>query len=318
VTDFCDIIDGCIRTGKHPRIMNLDGLYSDGGYRYKLLKTLESMIDNGMFISSMKQGLYVDGIFDLGIRLSKYGGTKCTLYRFTDSVPDRLYVCRFNGDSEEISESVAECSEDCRKHLSSLSCNESTEITDCFDVPSPYGECIPVKGYYLDSGFEIPDSSVVETDRAYRTSTFKYKKTCLNKPFDDPPKQNPSGVVRRKGGSRRGEVWWVKNLEFGEPGVTSHGFKNRPVIIDMVVSGIAHFYMCTTNNITYDYPKYRLKEPIEDGLTKEPVYVTLQEREIPEGDLSRLVGFLTDVDMEVVFNPPKDDPYWKRQYRRID
>ncbi len=317
MTDYCEIIDGCIGMGKHPRIMNMDGLYSDGGYRYKLLKTLESTIDDGMFVSSMNQGLYVDGIFDLGIRLSKYGGTKCTLYRFKDVVPDRLYVCRFNGESEEVSESVAECLGDCRKHLSNLSVYASMDITECFDVPSPYGECIPVEGYYLDSGFEIPDPPVVETDRAYRTSTFKHKKTNLNKPFDDLPKQKSSGVVRRKGGSRRGEVWWVKNLEFGEPGVTRHGFKNRPVIIDMVVGGIAHFYMCTTNGILYDYPKYRLKEPIEDGLSKEPVYVILQEKEIPEEELSSLAGYLTDVDMEVVFNPPADDQYWKRQYKQV-
>ena len=308
--DVRGIVDRCIKTGNNPRIMNMEDLCSEGNYQYKLLMTSESVIDEGIFVSPTKQGLYIDGIFDLGLKLTKYNGVECSLYRLTRDVPSKLCVCKFNGKSEEITDSTVECTKDCKRHLDNLSElqfgeDKTTDITNYFEVSSPYGECIPVDNYYIETGFEFLDLPMVETDQTYRTSTFKFKKNQFNKPINKPQGQQSPNVVKRKGGSRRGEVWWVKKLEYGESGTANHGFKDRPVIITEIIRGIAHYYMCTSNNKQYFFPKYRLKEPIEDGLSKEPVYVELRERELPETKLDNLVGYLTNTDMDVIFNPIK-------------
>lgn len=320
-TDVGFIVDCCLKKGYNPRIFNLDDLYCDDGHYYKLFVTSQQMIDEGTFTLPLKEDYYIDGVFDLGICLSKYDNIKCSLYRLTKNVPASLFVSYFNGKAESITDSITECKKDCKKHfynLSKLIDGESIEssVTNYFDVPSPYGECIPVDNYYISSGFESLENVLMETDQTYRTSPFKFKKTYQNKPANSQSNQGGNKVVKRKGGSRRGEVWWVKKLEYGEAGTTNHGYKDRPVIITQIIRGIAYFYMCTSNCFQYFYPKYRLKEPIEDGLSKEPVFVEIREYNIPEEKLDNMVGYLTDTDMDTIFNPSEYN-YWGNQYRPI-
>ena len=66
----------------------------------------------------------------------------------------------------------------------------------------------------------------------------------------------------------------------------------------------------------YFYRKVVLEEPYEDGLNRDPVFVELEEMELDESRLDTWCGYLTDNDMEVVFNPP-DIPYWKQQFKSV-